>query len=400
MLHLITRHYFYILFLVLSLLAYLPVHAEETLSAETTYVVEQDIANENIADESLENEDGSLIDDEHYPFETDDEVAIEDEMDEKESFFSFLDSPQAYLASTVEGMARRIDKFFIEDEVFYESSGSYLRLIYSRIFEEGGKQSSLNRVRFKLRLPETQKRLKVFLESSPRDEPYNVTTQTENFPESVTEEDDYIVGIQSESGEGFGWKYKPRIGAHLGSSVEPFVQFKFSREDKLGQWTLSWDEIPYWDDSVGWGFDSSLVFNRKIDERNLFRSSTFAGWKNATEMFDLSQVFALFHTFSSRRAISFYTGAYGVSEPTTQVTQYLVGSIYRQNIHKDYLFIEIEPQIRYQRMMKLSQTKKCGNMLIIRGTKIPSMRYNEEIPVPVSMVEIGPDHTRKVTYDH
>jgi len=31
-------------------------------------------------------------------------------------------------------------------------------------------------------------------------------------------------------------------------------------------------------------------------------------------------------------------------------TQYLVGSIYRQNIHKDYLFIEIEPQIRYQRI--------------------------------------------------
>lgn len=346
MLHFISIHIFNLLLFTLLLLAYLPVQAETELLVEDTPVVEAKIVEDSIETEQVEDEDELYSEDELYPFETGNEIELEAE----ESFFSLFDNPQDYVSSGVEDMARSIDSFFVEDEIFYESSGSYLRLIHSRIFEEGGKQSSLNKVRFKLRLPETQKRLKLFFESSKTDEPYNVTTQTESASKTVGEEDDYVLGIQAESGEGFGWKYKPRIGAHLGSSVEPFVQFKFSREDKLGLWTLSWDEIPYWDDSIGWGFDSSLVFNRKIDERNLFRSSTYAGWKNSTDMFDLRQVFALFHTFSSRRAISFYTGAYGVSEPTTQVTQYLVGSMYRQNIHKDYLFIEIEPQIRYQRI--------------------------------------------------
>lgn len=355
MLHIIIRKKYYFLLLTLLLIFHLPVRAEEAVPVEKTPVIEEEIIKEeNVAETSSENESDTENEtsgeDELYPFEEGNEVNAEEELEAEKPFFSFLDTPQEYLSSGVEVMAKSIDGFFVADEIFYESSGSYLRLINSTIFDEGGNKRSFNDVRFKLRLPETQKRLKVFFESSPSDEPYNVTTQTENFPKTVTDEDDYVLGIQAESGEGFGWKYKPRIGAHLGSSVEPFVQFKFSREDKLGQWTLSWDEIPYWDDSVGWGFDSSLVFNRKIDEKNLFRSSTFAGWKNVTEQFELRQVFALFHTFSSRRAISFYTGAYGVSEPEVHTTEYLVGSIYRQNIHKDYLFIELEPQIRYQRI--------------------------------------------------
>ena len=274
MLHFISRHHFYFMAFMLLLLAHLPVQAEETIPAQSVSVIEEESEKEYIAEESLENED---VEAELYPFEMGNEFDIEEEPGTEKSFFSFLDSPQAYLSSTVEGMAKGMDRFFVADEIFYESSGSYLRLIYSKIFEEDGKQHSINKVRFKLRLPETQKRFKLFFESSASDEPYNVTTQTESSPQTVGEEGDYILGIQAESGEGFGWKYKPTIGAHLTSPIDVFVKFKFSREDKLGLWSISWDETPYWQDSIGWGFDSSLVLNRKIDEKNLFRSSTYAG---------------------------------------------------------------------------------------------------------------------------
>lgn len=312
----------------------------------TSGVIGEDSEYPNFVTDDHEIDEEITADDDFPPFPEEAEI----EAEEDTSFFSFLDSPQKYLASGVEEMAKSMDRFFIADEIFYESSGSYLRLIHSTIFEEGGNRRSFSDVRFKLRLRETEKRFKLFFESSARDDSYNVTTQTESAPNTLGEEDDYVMGIQAESGEGFGWKYKPTIGAHLTSPIDTFVKFKFSREDKLGQWTVSWDETPYWQDSIGWAFDSSLVLNRKINEKNLFRSSTFAGWKNSTDQFDLSQVFAVFHTFNKRRAISFYTAAYGVSEPEIHTTEYLVGSIYRANIHKDYMFIEIEPQIRYQKI--------------------------------------------------
>lgn len=322
----------------------------EYAQSQNTQVEEQNlekIENNEITTAETELIDDSMpLEDAFCPYETKDGWVYEPES----SFFSFLDSSHAYLSSSVEAMARSMDQFFVDDKIFYESSGSYLRLRYSQIFEERGKTRSVNQVSFKLRLPNTEKRFKIFFESAKKNDPYNVTTQTEKSEKRAEEQGDYVLGLSAESGERFGWKYRPTIGADFDGSLDPFVKFKFSREDKAGLWTISWDETPFWYDSLGWGVDSNLVFNRKIDDNNLFRSSTFAGWKAQTEMFDLSQVFAIFHTINSKKAISFYSGVYGISEPKITTTEFLLGSIYRENLHKDYFFLEIEPQIRYQRI--------------------------------------------------
>ncbi|MCW8900306.1 MAG: hypothetical protein OQK75_12545 [Gammaproteobacteria bacterium] len=335
------RLFVYYSFLILSIFASDNINAESNTSDSE---VTADAQEHTITKDSIEEE--NLDYDDIVPFPEEAEKEVETE----ESFFSFFDSTHEFMSGSVEAMATNIDKFFVDDEEFYESSGSYLRLRQNMIFNESGQSRSLSEIRFKLRLPKTQKNFKLFFESSSPDEPYDVTTKNENTPQTLGEEGDYVLGIQAESGEGFGWKYKPTLGAKINSSIDTIVKFKFSREDKLQRWTISWDETLYWYDSIGWGFDSSLQLNRKIDEKNLFRSSTYAGWKNETDQFDLSQVFAIFHTFNNKRAISFYTGVYGVSEPTITTTQYLIGSIYRKNIHKDYLFFEVEPQIRYQRI--------------------------------------------------
>jgi len=319
-------------------------YSSVVIAEESAAAVETDTEFQNYTENEYSEDEALILDDETEPFPEEAEIEAEPE----KPFFSFFDNSQDYLSSSVEGLARSMDQYFVEDEIFYESSGSYLRLRYSMIFDEAGKKRSVNEVRFKLRLPNTEKKFKLFFETSAIDEPYNVTTQTESVPKTVGEEGNYVLGIQAESGERFGWNYKPTIGADIDSSLDPFVKLKFSREDKFKKWIISWDETPYWYDSLGWGFDSSIELNRKIDEKSLFRSSTYAGWKNSTSQFDLSQVFSVFHTFNKKKAISFYTAIFGVSEPKITTTQFLVGTIYRENIHKDYLFMEIEPQIRYQ----------------------------------------------------
>ena len=57
----------------------------------------------------------------------------------------------------------------------------------------------------------------------------------------------------------------------------------------------------------------------------------------------------MIHTLSKRRAVSYFVGAYGISEPTVHATHYIVGATYRQNIHKDYLFYELSPQLEYKK---------------------------------------------------
>ena len=283
---------------------------------------------------------------------SEEELCPEDETESieiNEPFLSILDEPREYVSSRVESMARNMDEFFTENRDFYETSGSYLSLKQNLLFREKGVVEHTSKVKFKLRLPNTEKNLKLFFESPEDKNPYDISTQSESAPTNTAEESNYVLGLQADSGEGFGWKYKPTVGLNLDSTLDPFIRLRFSKEFKFTKWNIKWHEIPYWYNSFGWAFDSYLELNRKISKDNLFRAATFASWKDETDQFELSQVFSMFHAINKNKALSYYAGIYGESEPKVYTTHFLLGLNYRQSIHKDYLFVEIKPQISFQK---------------------------------------------------
>jgi len=313
---------------------------------------EDSVSDVSVQEINLDAIDIDTVDDLEEETYLEEEICPEDETVSREiddSFFSFFDGSQEYVSSSVESMARYMDEFFTSNRDFYDTSGSFLSLKQNVLFREKGIIEYTSKVKFKLRLPNTQKNLKLFFESPEDKNPYDISNQTENIPTTSEEEANSILGVQADSRERFGWKYKPTIGLKLGSTIDPFVRFRFSKEFDFAKWNIKWDEVPYWYNSSGWDFDSYLELNRKIREDNLFRAATLARWKNETDQFELSQVFSMFHTINRERALSYYAGVYGLSEPEIHTTHFLLGLNYRKNIHKDYLFIEIKPQIFYQR---------------------------------------------------
>lgn len=291
-----------------------------------------------------------LIDEE---FDYYDEVPCTNDITENDnqdnSFISYLEKTHSTLSSGVELLARKIDDFFTSDGKIYDSSGSYLRIRQNFVSREGGVTESTTDTRFRLRLPKTQKKLKLFFETSSEKNPDNISNQVENTPTEEIKDGDSVLGIQSDSGEKYGFKFKPTVGVRLGADSDLFVKFRLRKEKEYVKWNLKWHETLQWYDSIGWGVDSYFELSKKLSDDALFRSSTFARWTNEEDNFDLSQVFSMYHVFSKKRALTYYVGAYGVSEPSVYATYYLLGANYRQNIHKDYLFLEVEPQIRYQK---------------------------------------------------
>lgn len=265
------------------------------------------------------------------------------------AFFTWLDRNKNYVTSRIELMARSMDDYLSETTDPYDSSGSYLRIRQNFIIRERGKTETPTQVSFKLRLPNTEKKLKLFFETPQSRNPYDASSSTKDTPPATTSENkNYAIGVQGESGERFGWKYKPTIGADIDSGVDPFLRFRFTKDIQFVKWDINWQETPYWYNSLGWGFDSYFEINKRISEQDLFRSATFAGWIYDTDNFDLSHVFSMFHTLDAKKHLSYYAGVYGVSKPVLYTTEFLLGLTYRQDLHKHYLFFEVEPQIRYQ----------------------------------------------------
>jgi len=328
----------YFSFLVFSML--LPIKAISETDASTPDSVSTKILSEYVENNSLDSDE--LCDDEDFSENNKEQDAEED------SFFSVIDAPHNFISLGIESMARNMDEYFSDDQAIYELSGSYLLLRENMIMTEGGNINYTNDVHFKLRLPNTEKKLKIFFETTNEKQPYDILTRSETTPVTNTGEDQYIAGVQGESGELLGWKYKPVVGLRLTSTIESFVRFRFNTEYKFDKWSINWHETPYWERLTGWGFDSYFELNRKISSNDLFRSSTFAGWREETDYFELSQVFSMHHSLSNQKTLSYFVGAYGKSKPIIYTTHFLTGLSYRQNIYKDYLFVEFSPQILYQ----------------------------------------------------
>ena len=114
-----------------------------------------------------------------------------------------------------------------------------------------------------------------------------------------------------------------------------------------GQWQFRATETLFWYDSTGPGETSRLDIERRLSEDYLFRSTSQATWLDETQQFDLGQDFYLIHTINKYRGIIYQTGLTAASEPDIHTTAYLLSVRFRQQIHSDWLFFEINPKIIY-----------------------------------------------------
>lgn len=263
-------------------------------------------------------------------------------------FFSFLDTPQKTISSGLESMARSIDEFFANEKVFYESSGSNVRYSIDTLFEEGGRITTVGKLDVSLRLPQTEKKLKLVLESDPVEKQSTLERATAVPPAGQTTEQNYYAGLQSEFGKANKWRFKPSVGLKLHFPIEYYVRLRSFRDFNFSKWNLHLTESIYWYDTTGAGFDSEMEWNRLIGDGLLFRASSLVRNTEEYQRFDLSQTFAVTQTLSERRAVTYSIGFFGNSEPNIHATDYVIQARYRQIVHGDYFFMELVPQVRYR----------------------------------------------------
>ena len=321
MMHLSQKLFFYFVLLLVSIL--LPF----TVNAESTNITANDSDSSaeinDFSDDASSYDDGEVFSEETPEFE---------EPPEEESFFSFLDTPQEFIGTGVDAFAQTLDEFFSEDKVFYDSSGSFLQLIQDiHWLENGGVQYNRD-IRLKIRLPHTSKKIKLIAQSNAEDRTDDTTSQTSSPSVDKIEDKETLAGLEAEI-EKSGWGIKPSIGYRI-SEREPYVKLRLSKRFQFKTWSIYLNETPYWFYNKGSGYDTLLEFNNKISNKDLFRATSFARRTHETGYFELSQSFSVLHTFSDRRAASFYIAGFGVSKPTVQTTHYVLGFNYRQRYIK------------------------------------------------------------------
>lgn len=105
----------------------------------------------------------------------------------------------------------------------------------------------------------------------------------------------------------------------------------------------------FWNEKDGFGEKTEFALDRLFGEIHLFRLNSSLVWSEVSHGVDWGQ-FASYHAhFSSRRSAALKLGVRGYSHPSWITDQYLVRAACRKRVHRDWLFLEIEPGLDFFR---------------------------------------------------
>ena len=269
----------------------------------------------------------------------------------KSDKFGSMEPSRDYLSGKITSFASYIDRFFGGDRHFQESNDTVMQLDLSKLNGYGSDHKIDLAARVNLRLPVTEGRLHLLLETDPENNinatPTPGSTVIKNnvvVPRSVAVATRYATAKEDI------WHFSTDVGIKFPIPPKPFVRSRGSYSIPLGsQWRLKAEESVYWFNTLGAGETSQLDFERIISPPLLFRASSVVTWLNDKQNFDMRQDLSIYHTLNDRTALLYQASAIGISNPQYQMTDFVVLVLYRYRMHQEWLFFELSPQLHFPR---------------------------------------------------
>lgn len=271
----------------------------------------------------------------------------------KSDRFDSMESSRDYLSGKITSFASYLDRFFGGDRHYQESNGSVLQMDLSKLNGYGSDHKFDLATRLNLRLPVTEGRLHLLLETDPErniiTEPTPATGKSA-VPGQVDVPKSVALAARYATAEENVWHFSTDFGIKFPIPPKPFVRSRASYAVPLGsQWRLKAEESVYWFNTLGAGETTQLDFERIISPPLLFRATSIAIWLNDKQNFDMRQDLSVFHTLNDRTALLYQASAIGVSNPQHQMTDFVVLVLYRYRMHQEWLFFELSPQLHFPR---------------------------------------------------
>ena len=290
-----------------------------------------DTETETVSDKTADNTSETTVEAEQAPVYT----ACDRTRDNTSDEASWYDHAHAYMNTAFCEPAVWFDDFFASDRVFEEVAGSYVRWRNDFVQTEGQGYDFNTNLTFSVELPKISSKLKLIFEG---DEDQALQDVLPGAPDD---------GSENSLGLRLDVKDTDRSTFNISVSAKPRIRLRYRytypvRDDFLIRFT---QEVQN-EKGVN-GALSRLDFEKAFLPLKLFRSTTEGRVSEDFSGVDWAQAFTLFQRITRKSSVSYETSVVGITQPESLATNYRIGVRYRQNIHRDWLFFEISPDITW-----------------------------------------------------
>jgi hypothetical protein len=255
----------------------------------------------------------------------------------------------------VDNTARGIDGFFGTEDHLYTRNRSFLRLSQEFEWLEGDDMDHDTRVRFRLDLPTTKERLRLIIESDPDETQGTLTEQqASRIRPDQRDSGNSIIGLSQGIGEEdrtLGWDTNASAGIRFRFPLDPYVRLTAERlwDIGAGPWQLESFNRASWFNSNGYSGRTRLDIGRPVDENRHLRFVTNIQWQERYDTLEFAESVELFHVLGRRSALRYAAIAAGSSLSQPRMNDYILLTQYRRNLHRDILFFDAVPELRFSR---------------------------------------------------
>lgn len=263
----------------------------------------------------------------------------------------FWDRYHAYLCSTFNEPAIWFDNFFgdprTEDQ---EQPGSFVRLRTAVRLTEGEGFSFPVRLYANTQLPKASRKLRLVITGENINEAEAVKKDSSAVGALNTHLDDNNtnVGLRYQLYQAMRSTLNFGGGLRVQWPLDYYLRVRYERLVHVGsKGIIRLSETGFWQSLDGFGETTRFDFERKISDTLSNRFSTYGTFSEISNGVEWGCEESLFKQLSPKSALSLDLGVYGHTRPTSNVTVYSIGSRYRQNILRPWLFFEVAPEVSF-----------------------------------------------------
>jgi len=263
------------------------------------------------------------------------------------SVFGQLDKTHTSISSGLEETVVSIDRFFADDKVFEQANKSYLRIALDMVTKEYEGTGFKGDLKLKVDLPRLKKRLKLLIETdSQRDSQDNLSPQATD----VVQERDFFISLERQVSQSKQWDVRPALGFKARSGrLDFFGRIRSYRYIPLDNWLLRASNNLNWFESRGFGANGALEFDRPVTKNLLFQVTSSLNWLEEEKFRRFNQGVSFYQNIDARRSLAYQIAGFADDETDWLAKQYFMRVRYRQDLHKNWMFGEIIPQISFEK---------------------------------------------------
>jgi hypothetical protein len=269
------------------------------------------------------------------------------------SVLAVIDNERDYLSEQIVTYTKSIDRFFGDDRYFQENNNSVIQLDMDQSLGAGGARSFVFSGKAKLDFPAATRRFQFVLESDANKKAAgDGKTDQPAIPQqaaTAATADKYAASLRYEKSEESRWHFSTEGGANVQFPIDPFLRARGSYAIPLGEWRLKVAETLFWFNSTGLAETTQIDMEHVLSEPVLFRATSTATCHETTQICELSQAFTVFHTLNERTALLYQASILGLNKPQLEETAYVLLTRYRYRMHREWVFLEVSPQLIFPR---------------------------------------------------